>query len=349
MLMRGGTSKGLFVTAADLPGDIAARDALLMAVMGSPDARQIDGVGGAHPLTSKVAVVSPSTLPNVDVDYLFLQVSVDEALVSDRQNCGNMLAGVGPFAVERGLVTVEDEPEAVVRIRMLNTNSIASASFALSNGQPVYSGTTSIAGVPGTASPVHLDFDDLAGGSSGALLPTGSSVDEIDGIALTLIDNGMPVAVLRADAVGISGYESPQELEANTELRDTIEAIRLQAGVLMNLGDVRETTVPKLSLVAPPQAPGASISTRTFIPHRCHEAIGVLGAVSVATAAMIPGTPAHEVTSAPPTSTIGIEHPTGVFETTIELSIDEQNTAHVQRAGIVRTTRKLFDGQVFPR
>jgi 4-oxalomesaconate tautomerase len=272
MLMRGGTSKGAYFLKEDLPSDPDERDQLLLQIMGAPDARQIDGIGGAHPLTSKVAVVSPSADPSADIDYLFLQTGVEEAFVTDQQNCGNILAGIGPFALERGLLSAKDG-ETTVRIKMLNTDSIAVAHFPVQGGAPIYAGPTAIAGVPGTAAEVRIDFEDTAGASCGAMLPTGNVVDKIGGVLVTLIDNGMPVVVMRAADVGISGYESPAELEANVELRRIIEDIRLEAGPLMNLGDVTKATVPKLTMVAPPRD-GGSISTRTFIPHRCHDAIG---------------------------------------------------------------------------
>lgn len=345
--MRGGTSKGAVFLADDLPDDPIVRDGLLLAVMGSPDARQIDGIGGANPLTSKVAVVGPSTRADADIDYLFLQVSVDEALVSDRQNCGNMLAAVAPFAVERGLVAVAGDT-ASVRVYMVNTDSIATARFALRDGMPRYDGHTAIDGVPGTAAAVHLDFEDIAGGSCGALLPTGNAVDTIDGIDVTLVDNGMPVVVLRAADMGISGTETPTELDGDDALRARLESIRLQAGRLMNLGDVTDTTVPKLTMVSPPTA-GGDICTRTFIPHRCHDAIGVLGAVSVATAALLPGSPASTVLrpGAGAGGTLTCEHPTGSFTAAIDIDTGVEPPT-VRRAGIVRTARKLMDGVVFP-
>lgn len=350
--MRGGTSKGAVFVADDLPTDPAERDALLLAVMGSPDPRQIDGVGGANPLTSKVAVVGPSERPDADIDYLFLQVSVEEALVSDRQNCGNMLAAVAPFAVERGLVgpdVVDPTADtATVRVHMVNTGAIATARFTLRDGMPFYEGDTAIDGVPGTAGAVVLDFEDVAGGSCGSLLPTGRVVDTIDGIDVTLVDNGMPVVVMRAADVGIAGTETPGELDADEALRARLESIRLQAGPLMNLGDVAETTVPKLTMVSPPTA-GGDISTRTFIPHRCHDAIGVLGAVSVATAAMLPGSPAASVlrAGAGVDGTIVCEHPTGTFTASVEVDPGVDPPV-VRRAGIVRTARKLMDGVVYP-
>ncbi|MEJ2133475.1 MAG: PrpF domain-containing protein, partial [Gammaproteobacteria bacterium] len=214
MMMRGGTSKGAYFVASDLPTDEVARDDLLLRIMGSPDPRQIDGIGGAHPLTSKVAVVSRSPRDDADLDYLFLQLGVDEAMVTDRQNCGNLLAGVGPFALERGLIDgSEDVTE--VRIFMCNTGGIATARLETPAGAPRYDGETSIAGVPGTAAPIRLYFEGIAGSSCGELLPTGRAVDELEGIAATCVDNGMPVVVMRADAMGIEGDETPQALEAD--------------------------------------------------------------------------------------------------------------------------------------
>ena len=348
MVMRGGTSKGGFFLADDLPGDPAERDRLLLRIMGSPDPRQIDGIGGAHPLTTKVAVVAPSNRPGIDVEYLFLQPSVDEALVSDRQNCGNMLAAVGPFAIERGLVDAAHAEVATVRIYMVNTDGVATAHVRLRDGMPVYSGDTEIDGVPGTASAIELDFEDIAGGTCGALLPSGHVVDTIDGIDCTLVDNGMPVVVMRAGDLGVTGTEQPTELEANEKLRDRLESIRLQAGPMMNLGDVRATTVPKLSMVSSPFG-GGDISTRTFIPHRCHDAIGVLGAVSVATAARLAGSPAADVAALGDRPAVVLEHPTGTFTATVELDAGDDGAIAVRRAGIVRTARKLMDGTAYPR
>lgn len=346
MLMRGGTSKGAFFVADDLPSSDGERDDLLLRVMGSPDPRQIDGVGGAHPLTTKVAVVAPSDRDDVDLEYLFLQVSVDRPEITDKQNCGNMLAAVGPFAVERGLIDPADG-RASVRILMKNTGGVAVATFPVENGIPVYAGDTEIAGVPGAAAEVLIEFENIAGSSTGALLPTGRVVDHVGGVEATMIDNGMPVIILRASDVGVTGYESCEELEANDSLRQTLEGIRLMAGPLMNLGDVSRTTVPKVTLVSPPRAGGA-ISTRTFIPHRCHQAIGVLGAVTVATVCLLPGSPAAQLARLDPGSdVIRIEHPTGTFDATVQL--DPGSEVKVRSAGIIRTARKLMDGMVFPR
>lgn len=348
MLMRGGSSKGVYLRRDDLPSDRDRRDALLRRVLGSPDPRQIDGLGGAHPLTSKVAIVAPSADPGADLDYLFLQVGVADDTVSDRQNCGNLLAGVGPFAVERGMVEVPDDGEALVRIRMRNTDSVATARFAVADGAPVYEGDTTISGVPGSAAPIELEFEDIAGSSVGSLLPTGNVVDEIDGIACTLVDNGMPVVVSAAADLGVTGYESCAELEANEALRSRLETIRAKAGELMGLGDVRDTTVPKMTMIAPPRA-GGHLCTRTFIPHRCHDAIGVLGAVSVATAALLPGSAAAALRSLPGAGVVRLEHPTGHFDAVIDVSTGADGHIEVRRAGIIRTARKLMDGVVFPR
>ena len=359
MLMRGGTSKGAYFRREDLPGDPARRDDLILRIVGSPDPRQIDGIGGAHALTTKVAVVGPAAGPDTDVDYLFLQPSVDEPLVSDAQNCGNMLAGVGPFAVERGMVAAAGA-EATVRIRMVNTGSVATATFPLRDGMPDYSGPASIDGVPGTAAAVRLDFEDIAGGACGALLPTGRLVDSVEGVDCTLVDNGMPTVVMKAEDLRVSGYEDCATLEADAALRDRLEELRAAAGTLMGLGDVTASTVPKMTLVAPPRTAAGDICTRTFIPHRCHEAIGVFGAVSVATAALLPGAVGHEMlpsTGGDPVPAeplridrvVTLEHPTGAFEAAVNLTVRSGAAPAVESAGIIRTARKLFDGVVFPR
>ncbi|MBW4051385.1 MAG: 4-oxalomesaconate tautomerase [Proteobacteria bacterium] len=345
-LMRGGTSKGLYFNVRDLPADQGARDRVLLAAMGSPDVRQIDGVGGAHPLTSKVAVVGPATRPEADVDYLFLQVVVDKAEVSDSQNCGNILAGVGPWAIENGLVPIAG-PTTPVRIHMVNTGSIAVANVPTPNGAVEYEGDVRIDGVPGTAAGISIEFLDVAGSSCGALLPTGHPTDRIDGIELTCIDNGMPVVLLAAEDFGISGAEPPEALEANAALKARVEKIRLQAGPRMNLGDVARKTVPKMSLISPGRQ-GGDLNTRTFIPHRVHEAIGVLGAVSVATACMVPATVAARLVrpGSPGRRRLEIEHPTGFF--TVEMDvIGRGDEVKVTRSALLRTARKLMRGEVF--
>ena len=344
-LMRGGTSKGLYFHADDLPGERALRDRVLLAAMGSPDVRQIDGLGGAHPLTSKVAVISRSTRRDADVDYLFLQVVVDRAEVSDSQNCGNILAGVGPWAIENGLVPVTG-PATPVRIHMVNTGSTAVALVPTPQGAVEYEGSTRIDGVPGAAAPIALEFLDVAGSSCGALLPTGNAIDSVDGIEVTCIDNGMPVIILRASALGVTGAETPAQLESNVTLAAKIEDLRLKMGPRMNLGDVTRKTVPKLCLVSAPRN-GGSISTATFIPHRVHEAIGVLGAVSVATACVIPGSVASQLARRGEVSgpRIEVEHPTGFF--TVDVEIEVAQDIVVRRAMLLRTARKLMRGDVF--
>lgn len=343
-VIRGGTSKGLYFLASDLPADAGTRDAVLMAAMGSPDERQIDGMGGAHPLTSKVAIVSPSSRDDADVDYLFLQVAVDKAEVSDSQNCGNLLAGIGPFAIEKGLVNATGAVTSV-RIHMLNTASIAVAAIQTPGGAPRYDGEARIDGVPGTAAPIPIDFLDVAGSSCGALLPTGNAVDVVEGVEVTCIDNGMPVVVMRAADLGVTGYESPEALEANAELKARVEAIRLAVGPRMNLGDVTKKTVPKMCLAAAPQSGGA-ICTRNFIPHRVHEAIGVFGAVSVATACVVPGSVLEGLAQVKDPSNIEVEHPTGFFTVAMEAQIVD-GQVKVRRSALLRTARKLMSGEVF--
>jgi 4-oxalomesaconate tautomerase len=345
-LMRGGTSKGPYFLGADLPADPASRDRVLLAVMGSPDLRQIDGLGGAHPLTSKVAIVGPPSRRDADVDYLFLQVVVDQPRVDTSQNCGNMLAGVGPFAIERGLTPVTGDVTPV-RIHMVNTASIAVASVQTPGGRVVYDGDARIDGVPGTAAPISIDFLDVAGSSCGSLLPTGRAVDQVEGLAVTCIDNGMPVVILRAGDLGCTGAESPKALEGDATLKARIEAVRLACGRLMNLGDVTKKTVPKMSLVSAPTAGGA-IATRTFIPHRVHEAIGVFGAVGVATACLLPGSVAADVARLGPGAgarRIDVEHPTGFLG--VEIEVEQSGGAlRVRRSALLRTCRKLMTGQV---
>lgn len=342
MWMRGGTSKGGYFLAEDLPNDPAQRDAFLLRIMGSPDPQQIDGMGGADPLTSKVAVISKSNRKGVDVDYLFLQVFVDKAVVSDGQNCGNILAGVGPFALERGLVEATGETTDI-RIHMLNTGQIATATVSTPDGKVCYTGSASIDGVPGSAAPIPIFFQDTAGSTCGALLPSGNAVDQIDGHAVTLIDNGMPCVILAASEFGLRGDEKPAELDANATLKSQIEVIRLRAGPMMNLGDVSEKSIPKMTLVS--AAKNGAISTRSFIPHRCHKAIGVLGAVSVATACLLPEGPAAELTrlkGGNPQS-LSIEHPSGEFTVIANLG----SRGQIKSAGVLRTARKLMDGLVF--
>lgn len=340
LLIRGGTSKGAYFSASDLPSDPQLRDRFLLAAMGSPDTRQIDGIGGADSLTSKVAIIRPSQRDDADVDYLFAQVVVDQARVDYGQNCGNILAGVGPFALERGLIPTTGAQTAI-RIFMENTGQIAVARVQTSPDGVVYEGQTRIDGVPGTAAPIVIEFEDVAGSSCGALLPTGNTQDLIDGVMVTCIDNGMPVVLVKASDLGSTGLEAPAELDANTQLKACLESIRLQAGPLMNLGDVSERNVPKMVLISAP-GQGGAISTRSFIPHRCHASIGVFGAVSVASACLLPGSVAEPlaVVTDDILQRVSVEHPSGEF--TVQIRREGEGLA----CGLVRTARVLFDGDV---
>ncbi|MFC7404535.1 4-oxalomesaconate tautomerase [Georgenia alba] len=351
LLMRGGTSKGAYFLAEDLPADTAARDDLLLRVMGSPDPRQIDGIGGAHPLTSKVAVVAPSQDERADVDYLFLQVMVDRAEVTDRQNCGNILAGIGPFAVERGLHAAGQESTSV-RIRMVNSDSYATATFATPGRRVDYAGDLAIDGVPGTAAPVSLEFADTAGSATGALLPTGRAVDVLaDGTRVTCVDNGMPSVLLNAADLDVHGTEEPADLEADESLGARVAEIRAEAAGLMGMGDVSRTTVPKVVLLSPPRH-GGVIGTRSFLPVTVHTSIGVLGALTVAAAVRVPGSVAHELAdlddARAPGAHMPVEHPTGHLDVTADLT-EVGGRLTTASSSVLRTARKLFDGVVFPR
>lgn len=346
--MRGGTSKGLYLDAAALPSDRKARDQVLLAAMGSSDTRQIDGLGGGHPLTSKVAVLSPAGHGNADIDYLFLQVDPDKLRVSDSQNCGNILAGVGPWAIENGYVAAQPK-RTPVRIFMVNTGASALAHVPTPGGVVDYEGDTAISGVPGTAAAIPLDFLDIAGANCGALLPTGNTTDEIAGTAVTCIDNGMPLVLIRAADLGIEGNEPPQLLQNHTELKSRIEDIRLAAGRMMNLGDVSDKTVPKMTLLAPPSA-GGTIATRSFIPHSVHESIGVLAAVSVASGCVLADTVAAGIANLPGdrgrAMRLNIEHPSGFL--TVEIETTRQGgDVKITRSALIRTARKLMQGTLF--
>jgi 4-oxalomesaconate tautomerase len=345
-LMRGGTSKGPFFLASDLPDRVELRDRVLLAAMGSPDGRQIDGIGGADPLTSKVAIIARSSRPGIDVDYLFAQVAIDRPLVDVTPNCGNMLAGVGPVAIERGLVRGRD-PITSVSIYMVNTGNTAVAHVPTPGGEVTYDGETAIAGVPGTSAAIRIDFLNTAGSVCGALLPTSHALDEVDGIKATLIDNGMPVVVLRAADFGKSGYETPAQLDGDQEFKRRLEQIRVVAGERMGLGDVRSKVVPKMTLIAPPRD-GGDLATRTFIPHKCHAAIGVLGAVTVGTACVLPGSVASGIVSVPEGAVkrLSVEHPSGEFSLEIEVDGTNSNGLKVVRSSLIRTARALFRGDV---
>ncbi|MGF6710440.1 4-oxalomesaconate tautomerase [Luteibacter sp. W1I16] len=339
--MRGGTSKGPFFLARDLPGDIATRDAVILAAMGSPDERQIDGLGGARPLTSKTGILSVPTDGAADLDFLFGQVGIAEGTVDTTPNCGNMLAAALPAAIEAGLIA-GDHGTTTRRVRTVNTGVIAEINIDTPAGVPLYDGDARIDGVPRPAAPVRCRFLDTEGSLTGSLLPTGNVRDTVDGIEMTLIDNGMPVMIIAASALGVRGDERPEALDADMELKARIESLRLKAALLMNLGDVTRKPIPKITLVSPPRAGGA-IGTRTFIPHDCHTSIGVLGAVTVATAAVLPGSVAHDVAvpGQGDVRTLSIEHPTGEFS--VEIGLEG---TRVVRAALLRTARLLMRGSV---
>jgi 4-oxalomesaconate tautomerase len=345
LFMRGGTSRGPFFLDSDLPQGIAQRDAVLLSVMGSPDVRQIDGMGGADPLTSKVGMVRRGQSAGIDLEFLFAQVSVKEALVDTTPNCGNMLAAVVPFGLETGLVKAAGDV-TTLRVLTRNTGTLSDIEVRTPGGKVDYEGGARIDGVPGTAAPIKINFLGTAGSVCGSLLPTGHLVDLFDEIEVTCIDNGMPVVVMAAGSLGVTGYETRDELNANTALKHRIESIRLQAGAAMNLGDVTRKVVPKMCLVAAPKA-GGQICTRTFIPHDCHSAVGVLGAVTVATAAVMPGSVANRYALVPPglTKTLSVEHPSGEFS--VVLTMNRANPAEVLQAALLRTARLIMRGEVF--
>jgi 4-oxalomesaconate tautomerase len=353
LFMRGGTSRGPFFLEADLPSDAGSRDRLLLAALGSPDPRQIDGLGGANPLTSKVGIVRRSTEPEVDLDFLFAQVMVDQALVDTTPNCGNMLAAVVPFALEVGLVQPQGD-RTTMRVLTLNTGMKCDITVQTPGGRVEYEGDARIDGVPGTAAPIAIDFLDTAGSVCSGLLPTGRVRDRIEvegagfgpfSLDVTCIDNGMPLVMMRASDLGRTGYESVAELNADTALKVRVEALRLKAALLMGLGDVSSKTYPKMCLVAPPRAGGA-VATRCFIPHVCHDAIGVLAAVTVGTACVLEGSVTQGIAHVPPgdVKPISVEHPSGEF--TVELGIDPADPQSVTRAALVRTARLLMRGEV---
>ena len=341
VLMRGGTSKGPYFIASDLPTQIEARDRVLVSAMGAGNLLEIDGIGGGHPLTSKVAIVSPSRVPGADVDYLFAQVRVEQRLVDTSPNCANMIAGVGPFAIEAGMVSAQDG-ETRVRIFNVNTGKLIEAKVATPGRQVVYDGNASIDGVPGTAAPIHLAFLGAAGSKTGKLLPTGRPLDLVDGIEVSCVDAAMPVVLIRASDLGKTGYETPAEFSADREFMGRLEALRIEAGKLMGIPDAADRVIPKPVLIAPP-AKGGTISARYFMPHSCHAALAITGSVAVATAAVTPGTLAHAIVGdhALPVM-FGIEHPSGRLEVTLDHHPDYVEPA----AYVVRTARRLFEGHV---
>lgn len=344
LFMRGGTSRGPFFKESDLPADVAVRDRVLLAVMGSPDARQIDGLGGAHPLTSKVGIVRKSRTAGVDLDFLFAQLQPERDSVDTTPNCGNMLAAVVPFALETGLAQAQGET-TTLRVLTLNTDMQCDVTVQTPGGRIEYAGDARIDGVPGTAAPISINFLDTAGSVCSGLLPTGNVRDRIDGVDVTCIDNGMPMVLMHASALGRTGYESVAALNADGELKARLERLRLQASLAMGLGDVSAKNYPKMCMIAPPRQGGA-LATRCFIPHVCHDAIGVLAAVTVGTACVLPGSVTEGIARVPggARKRLSVEHPSGEFS--VELEIDTQDPRNVLRAALLRTARLIMRGEV---
>lgn len=345
LFMRGGTSKGPFFRAEDLPADIATRDRVLLAAMGSPDVRQIDGLGGADTLTSKVAIISKSQRPGVDVDYLFAQVDIARPIVDTSPSCGNMLAGVAPFAIDAGMIAAEDG-ETRVMIYNVNTKARIEALIQTPGRQMRYSGDARIDGVPGTAAPIILNFMDVVGSASGAMLPTGQAREVINSVDVTCIDVAMPMIMMRAADFGLSGRETRAEINGNKPLFDRVEAIRLEAGRRMGFGDVSDKVIPKVGLLAP-AAGGGTIASRYLTPHALHAAHAVTGAVCVATACALQGSIAYELAKpdADNPRTIVIEHPSGTID--IRLQTKGSGTDMQVVAGTLRTARPIMKGIVF--
>ena len=356
VLMRGGTSRGPFFARADLPDDDETLARVLRSALGSPHPLQVDGVGGGHPLTSKAGIVGPSTESGVDLDFRFAQLRPDDDSVDMNANCGNLLAAVVPFAIEAGMV-VPVADTTTVRVRTLNTGAIAHISVRTPDEGGVrgveYAGDTRIDGVPGTSAPVTIGFLDTAGSIAGSLLPTGNRRDTVElpgvgAVDVTCVDNGQPLVIVDASVLGVTGRESPAELTENPELRERVEALRLTCGELMGLGDVSDRNYPKMTLVSPPED-GGVLTTRSFIPRVVHESIGVLAAVTAATACVLPGTVAHELAALPTANdtdtTLAIEHPSGAFE--VRLGQDPGDPTRITRSALVRTARALMAGELY--
>jgi len=346
LYIRGGTSRGPYFNADDLPKDIETRDQLLLSVMGSPDVRQIDGLGGADPLTSKVAIVSKSDQPDVDVNYLFAQVGIEKGIVDTNPSCGNMLAGIGPYAIETGLVPAK-EGETTVNIYNVNTESMIEAVIQTPGGKVSYRGDAEIDGVPGSAAPVFLNFTDVCGSKTSGMLPTGNAMEQIDGVDASCIDVAMPMVLFRARDFGLTGYENREEIGANTALFERMEPLRLEAGKRMGLGDVTESVIPKIGLLAEPKD-GGDICSRYFMPWKLHAAHAVTGAICVASAASVPGTVAYELATKSNSNPrdFKIEHPSGQIDVRLEMA-GEGDTLTVAKAGLLRTARLIMRGEVF--
>jgi 2-methylaconitate cis-trans-isomerase PrpF len=341
VLMRGGTSKGPFFLATDLPSDPAQRDEVLLSAMGSGHEQEIDGIGGGYPVTSKVAIISRSNRAGADVDYLFAQVKIRERVVDTSPNCGNMLVGVGPFAIEAGLVRAEDGTTPV-RIFNVNTGKLVEARVCTPGGQVIYDGDAAIDGVPGTAAPIHLAFLDASGSKTGKLLPTGSALEVVDGVEVSCVDAAMPVVILRASALGKTGHETPKELDGDAAFKARLESIRVEAGRRMGIPDAADRVIPKPVLIAP-AVQGGTFCVRYFMPHECHISMATTGAIAVSMAAVTPGTVAAAFAGPVGLPTVlSLEHPSGRMDVRLERLPGYADPV----AFVVRTARRLFEGSV---
>ena len=347
VLMRAGTSRGPFFLREWLPADDRARDEALIGAIGASDELGLDGVGGGSTLTSKVAIVSRSSRPGCDVDYLFAQVGVGQRSVDTSPNCGNMLAGVGPFAIEQGLVAAADDT-TTVRVHNVNTGARIEATVATPGGRVSYDGDTRIDGVAGTAAPIRLNFLDAWGSTTGAVFPTGKRTDVIDGIEVTCIDAAMPLMIARARDLGVDARATPERLNADVQLLDRLESLRRKAGLLMGLGDVTDLVIPKPVLVDEGDDEH-SITSRYFTPHRCHTSHAATGAIGVATAFALPGTVAGNVDGALARSAglhdVTVLHPQGRIDVQVRLDGTGRELA-VTQASLVRTARKILQGEL---
>ncbi|MDJ0824601.1 MAG: 4-oxalomesaconate tautomerase [Rhodobacter sp.] len=346
LFLRGGTSRGPYLNRADLPQDRDALARVLVAVVGSGHPINIDGIGGGTAVTTKVAMLSPSDDPEADVDYFFAQVGVEDRLVDFKPTCGNILVGVGPAAIEMGLVAARD-PETEVRIHAVNTGARVVARVETPGGEVRYDGATAIDGVPGTAAPIGLQFLDTVGGATGAMFPTGARLDRIEGVDVTCMDVAMPMVIARAGDFGLTGYETPQELDANADFLARMEAVRRAAGAAMGMGDVAQSVTPKVGLLAPARDGGAA-AIRYFMPWSCHPTLAVTGSQCLAACLLCPGTVAEGLLPVPPAAPaqLFLEHPMGKLEVVVDYALDGTDFT-LTSAGLVRTARKLAAGAVF--
>lgn len=346
IFMRAGTSRGPFFRQEDLPRDREALSDILIRVIGSGHALNIDGIGGGAPVTTKVAMLSASDDPWADVDYFFAQVSVDTCQVDYKPSCGNILSGVGPAAIEMGIVPAQDGVTEV-KIRAGNTGSKVVAQVQTPGGIVSYAGETRIDGVPGTAAPITLNFTETVGAATGSFLPTGNLQDEFGGISVTCMDVAMPMVIARAEDFGLTGQESREELDGNGGLFAEIERLRVEAGVAMGFENVAESVVPKFGLLAPAQN-GGTLAARYFMPWSTHPTMAVTGAQCLAACALTPGTVSDGLFDRPQVSPakIVLEHPSGQIQLTVDFEL-LADTLHLNSVGLVRTARKLADGKVY--